>query len=216
MKKLSLILAAGFAALSMNAEGLHFLINGQEVQNGSKVDITSYFESEGESFIIDPKMEVVCDEGGKIVGTVTNVKCECIPALDADWNYGAEVNLTWCGFTEECVPVALGSSLTKEAVLPAGDTIEMRLEYQSFQVGFEQNIDELKINAESTVQIAFGGKNYNLTLVVNRDLSGVNGLYTDPNAPAEYFDLQGRRVNNPENGLYIVRQGDKVTKVILK
>lgn len=32
----------------------------------------------------------------------------------------------------------------------------------------------------------------------------------------EYFDLQGRRVLNPGKGLYIVRQGSKVTKQLLK
>lgn len=38
---------------------------------------------------------------------------------------------------------------------------------------------------------------------------------TDPNAPVEYYNLQGVRVANPANGLYIRRQGNNVTKVIL-
>ncbi len=37
----------------------------------------------------------------------------------------------------------------------------------------------------------------------------------DVNAPVEYFNLQGVRVTNPENGLYIRRQGSKVEKVFL-
>ncbi len=37
----------------------------------------------------------------------------------------------------------------------------------------------------------------------------------DENAPVEYFNLQGVRVENPTNGLYIRRQGNKVTKVII-
>lgn len=35
------------------------------------------------------------------------------------------------------------------------------------------------------------------------------------NAPVEYFNLQGIRVDNPENGLFIRRQGSNVTKVVL-
>ena len=35
-------------------------------------------------------------------------------------------------------------------------------------------------------------------------------------AAPEYFNLQGVRVTNPENGLYIVRRGDKVAKVMIK
>ena len=37
----------------------------------------------------------------------------------------------------------------------------------------------------------------------------------DNNAPVEFFNLQGMRVENPENGLFIRRQGSNVTKVIL-
>lgn len=38
----------------------------------------------------------------------------------------------------------------------------------------------------------------------------------DENVPVEYYNLQGIRVNNPENGLYIVKQGKKVSKKIFK
>lgn len=38
----------------------------------------------------------------------------------------------------------------------------------------------------------------------------------DATAPVEYFNLQGVKVDNPSNGLYIRRQGTQTTKVILK
>ncbi len=37
----------------------------------------------------------------------------------------------------------------------------------------------------------------------------------DENAPVEYFNLQGIRVANPENGVFIRRQGSSVSKVVL-
>jgi len=43
---------------------------------------------------------------------------------------------------------------------------------------------------------------------------GVTNIEIDENAPVEYFNLQGVRVDNPTNGLYIMRQGDRVVKVI--
>ena len=47
--------------------------------------------------------------------------------------------------------------------------------------------------------------------------TGVNDIVTeDVNAPVEYYNLQGVRVANPEAGLYIRRQGNKVTKVLVK
>lgn len=42
-----------------------------------------------------------------------------------------------------------------------------------------------------------------------------NLVVEDANAPVEYFNLQGIRVANPENGIFIRRQGAKATKVIL-
>lgn len=45
-------------------------------------------------------------------------------------------------------------------------------------------------------------------------LTGVEGIEIDANAPVEYYNLQGVRVEKPANGLYIMRQGDKVVKVI--
>lgn len=46
------------------------------------------------------------------------------------------------------------------------------------------------------------------------DNTSLSEVATD-NAPAEYFNLQGVRVENPSSGLYIVRRGHKVSKVIL-
>lgn len=46
--------------------------------------------------------------------------------------------------------------------------------------------------------------------------SGISDIVADENAEAEYFNLQGVRVANPENGLYIVRRGNKVTKEVIR
>lgn len=41
-----------------------------------------------------------------------------------------------------------------------------------------------------------------------------NGI--DHNAPTEYYDLMGRKVTNPGPGIYIIRQGTRTTKTIIK
>lgn len=49
------------------------------------------------------------------------------------------------------------------------------------------------------------------------DAAGINAVNADLNAaPAVYFNLQGVKVANPENGVYVVRQGDKTSKVLVK
>lgn len=45
------------------------------------------------------------------------------------------------------------------------------------------------------------------------DDSGVNAIDNDL-IPVEYYDLNGVRLNNPSHGIFIMRQGDKVTKVV--
>ena len=56
----------------------------------------------------------------------------------------------------------------------------------------------------------------NAVYVSGLDESGIDNITTDSNAPAEYYNLQGVRVANPEAGLYIRRQGNNVTKVYVK
>ena len=46
--------------------------------------------------------------------------------------------------------------------------------------------------------------------------SSVETITVDQNAPVEYFNLQGIRVENPANGLYIRRQGNNVAKVYIR
>ena len=46
--------------------------------------------------------------------------------------------------------------------------------------------------------------------------AGVGNVSIENNAAKEYFNLQGVRVETPAAGLYIVRQGDKVYKEIVK
>lgn len=46
-------------------------------------------------------------------------------------------------------------------------------------------------------------------------VSGIENIEVDVNTPVEYFNLQGVKVANPSNGLYIRRQGGKTSKVLM-
>lgn len=48
------------------------------------------------------------------------------------------------------------------------------------------------------------------------DMAGAKLVETDKNAPAEYYNLQGVRVENPTAGLYIERRGATARKVLVK
>lgn len=72
-------------------------------------------------------------------------------------------------------------------------------------------VDEVTFPAKGTLQIS------TITITCDKQPSGVEDVIdSDNNAPVEFFNLQGVRVENPENGLYIRRQGNKVSKVIIR
>lgn len=50
--------------------------------------------------------------------------------------------------------------------------------------------------------------------VIDVDFSGIEENFADDAEGSEYYNLQGVRVVNPERGVYIKRQGGKITKVI--
>ncbi|MDO5395257.1 MAG: chitobiase/beta-hexosaminidase C-terminal domain-containing protein, partial [Bacteroidales bacterium] len=52
----------------------------------------------------------------------------------------------------------------------------------------------------------------------SQDLTGVDSIVAgdDENATVEYYNLQGVRVQNPANGLYIVKKGNKVSKQLIR
>ena len=57
---------------------------------------------------------------------------------------------------------------------------------------------------------------YFITVTEGSGTTAVDNIAIDENAPVEYYNLQGVRVANPENGLYIKRQGNKAEKVLVK
>ncbi len=65
--------------------------------------------------------------------------------------------------------------------------------------------------AGSTIQI-------NAIKVVYGGQGGVNDITVDNNAPVEYYNLQGIRMNGDDltPGLYIRRQGNTVNKVVVR
>lgn len=65
-------------------------------------------------------------------------------------------------------------------------------------------------------QDADGNRSEIVTKTLDKNTSGVDAIDADNAAEAEYFNLQGVRVVNPANGLYIVRRGSTVTKQLIR
>ncbi len=55
----------------------------------------------------------------------------------------------------------------------------------------------------------------NEAIIVNDTMTGIADVAVDANAPVEYYNLQGVKVENPANGIFVKKQAGKATKVIL-
>ncbi len=96
---------------------------------------------------------------------------------------------------------------TEDVVFLDGEPMEA-----SYNVNGNMTVDE---TFEGTIKLDLvNGLNKTAELTFTKASDGIADVTIDANAPVEYFNLQGVRVNNPENGLFIARQGSKITKVI--
>ena len=104
---------------------------------------------------------------------------------------------------------AIVETSSKEVVAEEKNTVANVSSYQSLV--FEK-VSETKANI---YQFYAGGKVAMYTFEVPGVATGIDSVNSEVEAPAEYYNLQGVKVANPAKGLYIKKQGDKATKVIL-
>ena len=58
--------------------------------------------------------------------------------------------------------------------------------------------------------------NYTTGYFTYKAASGIDAVSTTDNIAAEYYDVNGRRLNAPQKGLNIVKRGNRTTKVLVK
>ncbi len=68
------------------------------------------------------------------------------------------------------------------------------------------------ITATNTALKASVTRDFKITVKAS---SGIDDVLSDDDAPAVYYNLQGVKVENPEKGIYIKKQGARATKVVL-
>ena len=81
-----------------------------------------------------------------------------------------------------------------------------------YMVGFASSVNE--DGSVNIYQFNPGIRLAKYTLAA--EVTGINNVITDAdeNAPVEYYNLQGVKVEKPENGIFIKKQGAKATKII--
>ena len=85
------------------------------------------------------------------------------------------------------------------------------------QAGFEYTNSDIKVLSQSF----FVNTTTSAQLIkvsTAQIVDAVEGIVADDdaNAPVYYYNMQGVRVTNPENGIYIRVQGKNATKVLVR
>ena len=89
--------------------------------------------------------------------------------------------------------------------MPTGESV-------NYMVGFASSVNE--DGSVNIYQFNPGIRLAKYTLAA--DFTGINNVIADAdeNAPVEYYNLQGVKVEKPENGIFIKKQGAKATKIV--
>ncbi len=76
------------------------------------------------------------------------------------------------------------------------------------------------VNARCYVLDTRTGDIINVATMKAEDIPGLDSaiedVISDNDAPVEYYNLQGIRVDNPRGGIYVRRQGNTVSKVVVR
>lgn len=229
---LALVAAGGMTfSASAQEENEYFdcFVKGEKVKSGDRINITDFYEELSlEGFgvyqrqynthltilpYVEDAMEVTLDN------SVNN------SPLDENWEYGSDLSIQFCGFGG-CVSTGFGKTGSYNSMdFPMKETtadkeFDAQTEVVVGQFGESVGDDfrKLEIKAEFDMKIVLDEQEMVLTFYIDqKGLSvGVEGIEADINAAPVYYDLQGRRVDNPSNGLYIVKKGSKVSKEFVR
>lgn len=190
MKKFLLSTAALLFTLGASAQAFTVTVNGNPVENGATV-YCDHFNSDMEQ--IEPEVMVTPND-------------DCTLYVDL-YNTG-ETNVQMC-FPINCQFVKPGNTISVNGDLTAG--VARNLMIDAMTMG----VDPFDASCEITMYLD-GDEDNTFEFTLNMHYSaGVDEIGASDNTPAVYYNLQGVEVANPENGIFIRRQGNKVTKVAL-
>lgn len=194
---------------------VQFYVHGNPVQSGDRIDITDYYNELTAQY--DAHLTCKTTATDDMYVTFDFYKNETTP-MDADWIYGAKVSGQIC-WPLQCELVPVGTSMTVSGEMVADNETNMQL-HLGLQLGDEQTYKDLYVSAEFSITAQFDEEEVVLVFFVEKAVgelgSGVEGIESDSNAAPVYYDLQGRKVDNPANGLYIVKKGSKVSKQFIR
>lgn len=213
MKKLLLLSALAFGAMTMNAQNLTVTVEGKTVEPNSTVTSTHVDPQliQFGSLKLLPEVFVTSSESTTLNVEVINTTQ---PGTQVNPFLGEDYKMQFC-WPVECATLAPGEAATSTGSVVAGEVNDLAVD--ATIVPYEEDktyVMSCVINMWTAGQSKEQG--FSFTLIMGYgDVNGVEGIVSDNSVAPVYYDLSGRQIANPEKGIFIKKQGSKVSKVVL-
>ena len=100
------------------------------------------------------------------------------------------------------------------------DNYSLGVMYETGLISFEDQVLCIIVyNSTNSAYGVYAVAGGTIRLPAEALISGVDAVAVDnadETGPVEYYNLQGVKVDNPSRGFYILRQGSKATKILIK
>ena len=195
MRKITTLIVALVAVLSLQAQGFVFQFQGEDLTDGETVVITAQEDLFG---------DLSCETSGLVLTLLRGTTATVTATLEVTSNSLNATALQWC-MGGNCQ--VFETSLTKR-----------------FAMGFSEQVqfDAIGIQSEgylkATLRATIGIESHQVNILfVNGDMDGIKPLSQRRDGARAVYDLHGRRVQGRlPAGMYIVTEGERVRKIAIK
>lgn len=201
------------ATLTASAQSFTLTSNGTEVKDGDRINLVNTWEETAlGTYEASPKLMFKATSTGTAYSYVKYTKNNSKVIATGETPL---LSVNTCAFGQ-CTSANFGSQeITKSQFVTAGQTVDLKTEFVLDCGDDEIEPSQVNFDSEFYIECELNGQTLKLYCYVDSSTGAVGGIGIDESAPVTYYDLQGRAVANPDKGVYIKRQGSKVTKVML-
>ena len=206
MKKISTLCMCLLASFVAQAQGFVFQYQGRNLPDGETVIIAAEEDIFGElscetNDLLDP-------DSGLVLKLLRGTSSPVTAVLQITHNSLNAASIQWCMGTE-CSSMNSLTSLTKRFTMGDSEGVQ----FDATGIGSEGYL-------EATLKVTIGLETHQVNIIfVNGDYDGIKEVQKFKSSIVEkgaIFDLLGRQVKRASSGIRIVREGERIRKVLIK